>query len=65
MTTTKNEVFLAYNIKMVIQWRGEGLTFGGSNKNLVEGCTGGEMIRFLKRIGRKPTQVNIPNLLNS
>ena len=49
------------------------LTFGGGNKNLVEGCTGGgggvgkggEMIRFLKGIFQKSTQVNIPNLLNS
>ena len=34
---------------------GGGLTFGAGNKNLVEGCTGGEMITFLKRIVQKPT----------
>ena len=50
---------------------GGGLTFDGGNKNLVKGCTAGdfsrwgEMIRFLKRIVQKPTQVNILNLLNS
>ena len=49
-----------------------GITFGGGSKNFVEGvywrkdfsrC--GEIIRVLKRIVQKPTQVNIPNFLNS
>ena len=44
---------------------GGGVNLWWKQKNVAEGCTGGEMIRFLKRIGRKPTQVNIPNLLNS
>ena len=50
---------------------GEG-NLGGGNKNLVDGYTGvgdfsrpGEVIRFLKGIVQQPTQVNIPNLLNS
>ena len=34
-----------------------GVTFGG-------GVYWGEIIRFLKSIAQKPTQVNIPNLFN-
>ena len=34
-----------------------GVTFRG-------GVYWGEIIRFLKRIAQKPTQVNIPNLFN-
>ena len=50
-----------------------GLNFGGCNKNLVEGVHWGEffhmgiweeMMRFLKHVVQKPTQVNLPNLLN-
>ena len=48
------------------------LTFGGCNKYLVERCTGrrdysrkGEIIRFSKGLAQKPTQVNVPNLLNN
>ena len=39
------------------------MTFGGGNKHFLEGCTGGDIIRFLKRIVQKPTQVNILNLV--
>ena len=60
MTTTRNKVIFGLQHENCYF-----LTFGGENKDLVEGCTGMEMIRFLKRIVQKPTQVNIPNLVNS
>ena len=49
----KMKLFLVYNIKMVIWWKGGGgLTFGAGNKNLVEGCTGGRWSDFWKGLFR-------------
>ena len=66
-------------MKIVIQWEGGGGGGGGRGGGerrgrglcLMDGMywgdfsTSEEMIRFLKHIVQKPTQVNIPNLFNS
>ena len=67
MTTANNGFFGLQHEDDYLMGR---LTFGGGNKNLVERVYWeeffqmGEMIRFLKDIVQKPTQVTIPNLLN-
>ena len=59
MTTAKNEDFLVYNENCYLTG---GSTFGGGNKSLglLGGifCRWGEVIKFLKHVVQKHTQVS-------